>query len=187
MGVILFILFAVVIIYLLTRSNQAKPPAAIFSHWYHLIENLQLSSQEFYQSLGQALTTRNIPGIKLDRVDHHEGGVLSAKREYLRVNRKEHTFDVCAAPFGNGFFISWWLGETTSDFWNFIIKIPLVGPALLRTFRPETYYRLDTALMFQESTHAAVLEVLDSITQTKGVRALTELERKPIMNDLFKR
>jgi hypothetical protein len=40
---------------------------------------------------------------------------------------------------------------------------------------------MDTALMFQESVHNAVLEVVDCITAAKGIRALTEAERKPIL------
>jgi hypothetical protein len=35
--------------------------------------------------------------------------------------------------------------------------------------------------MFQDAVHNAVLEVVDCITASKGVRALSEAERKPIM------
>ena len=50
-----------------------------------------------------------------------------------------------------------------------------------------TYYRLDTALMFQESVRAAVLEILDGAIKAKGLRALSELDRKPILAGLFSR
>ncbi len=36
---------------------------------------------------------------------------MSADRIYLRISRKMLAFDVCAAPFGNAFFFSWWRRE----------------------------------------------------------------------------
>ena len=48
-----------------------------------------------------------------------------------------------------------------------------------------TYYRIDTATMFQSAVHAAVLEVIDDTTSTKGLRALTELERKPVLREFY--
>lgn len=48
-------------------------------------------------------------------------------------------------------------------------------------FAPDTYYKMDTAQMFQESVRAAVLEAVDGLTSAKGHRMLTELERKPIL------
>jgi lysozyme family protein len=41
--------------------------------------------------------------------------------------------------------------------------------------------------MFQEAVRKAVNEVLDGITGAKGLKALTEDERKPILSNLFKR
>jgi hypothetical protein len=38
--------------------------------------------------------------------------------------------------------------------------------------------------MFQKSVHEAVLNVIDCMTATNGVRALTEAERKPIMKSM---
>ncbi len=205
----------------------------VFSHWYHLIEGLQDSPQRFYTSLEEAIQRRQIPNISLSRVDYHEGGIFSAQREYLRVSRKEYLFDICVAPFGNGFFVSWWLGEPRpspvlptlgaivgtalllyyggisntimvliaaffvvgalmsqmgeEEWVAYLLVIPGVGPLLKRLFLPLSYYRIDTALMFQESVHRAVLEVIDEITKLKGLRVLSEGERKPILSDLFKR
>lgn len=166
---------------------MAKRAPIILSHWYHSIENLQESPQKFYNSLVEAISRRQIPNIDISRIDYREGGVFSAKRTYLRVKRKEHIFDICAAPFGSGFFFSWWLGEKVSLFWTLIIAIPFLGMHLLSLFRPQTYFRYDTALMFQQSISSAINEVIDGITKAKGLRTLSELERKPIMSDFFKR
>ena len=157
------------------------------AHWHHSFNNLQESPQKFYNSLVEAISQRNIPGINISRIDYREGGVFSAKRTYLRVKRKEHIFDICAAPFGNGFFFSWWRSENIGWFWGLVMMIPFLGIQLISTFRPETYFRQDTGLMFQDSIASAVNEVIDGITKAKGLRAMSELERKPIMSDFFKR
>jgi hypothetical protein len=158
----------------------------VLSHWFNLIEGLQHSPNQFYTSVEESLTRRKLADVDIERVLHHEGGIFSAEREYLRVKRNEHIFDICAAPYGNGFFVSWWLGES-SGFREFLLMIPFVGPLLVRIFKPDTYYRVDTTLMFQESVHTAVLEVIDDVTQAQGIRSLTEFERKPIMKEMFKR
>ena len=56
-----------------------------------------------------------------------------------------------------------------------------------RLFLPPTYYRLDSASMFHATVHQAIQEIIDQMTQAKGLRALTELERKPILRDFFQR
>ena len=166
---------------------MAKQAPIILSHWYHNIEGLQESSQKFYKSLVEAILQRKVPDIEISRILYKEGGVFSAKREYLRVQRREHIFDICAAPFGNGFFFSWWLGEKISFFWVLILMIPFIGIPMMNYFRPQTYYRHDTALMFQQSISSAVHEFIDGITKAKGLRSLSELEKKPILSDFFKR
>jgi hypothetical protein len=209
---------------------MAKAPTpAVFSHWHRLLENLQFSPMEFYQTLETAIQRRDVPGAERSRVEWYEGGAFSAKRQYLRVTRGKHVFDICAAPFGRGFFVSWWLGEVRSSlalaimcavvgtlimtpvfmevfgflrglFFLFvvipaifglltqlaipddrIVEWPVIGPIYDWLFRPNTYYKTDTALMYQDTVHAAVLEVIDQITYSKGIRALSELERKPIL------
>ena len=182
---LLFVVFLGFVLYFIAKAAKGNP--IILSHWHHLIDNLRASTQQFYESVDKVIKDRQLPDTRLSRIEHAEGGVFSAKREYLRVVRNEHVFDICAAPFGRGFFISWWLGEDIGLLYAIIMRIPFLGPALVRIFRPETYYRIDTALMFQELVHASVLEVLDDSTKTQGLRSLTELERKPILRELFKR
>jgi hypothetical protein len=78
-------------------------------HWSQLLGGLTASPQEFYASIEAAVKRREIPDCQLSRVDWHEGGTLSAKREYLRAERAEFVIDICGAPFGNAFFASSWL------------------------------------------------------------------------------
>lgn len=85
----------------------------IVSHWYKSLENFNTSPLEFYASIERAIQSRQIPETKNSRVDWREGGLLSAKREYLRIKRRRLIFDICGAPYGTGFFVSWWLVEST--------------------------------------------------------------------------
>jgi hypothetical protein len=51
--------------------------------------------------------------------------------------------------------------------------LPFVGRffAIIATLtKPLTYYRVDTALMFQSITHGAVLSALESVIDAKGAR-----------------
>lgn len=212
----------------------------ILAHWYTLLGDMQASGLEFYKSVEANVAKRQVPDAKSSRVEFKEGGVLTAKREYLRVTRGKLVFDICAAPYGTGFFISWWMGRPipklsplillgaalgsvvvlallvyrigfflgpliflaaiptgmwflayladegqVDDDWMF--AIPILGLIYAKYFAPDTYYKMDTAQMFQESIRAAVLEAVDGLTSAKGHRMLTELERKPILRGLLQR
>lgn len=165
---------------------MAATQPEIISHWYTLIDGLQKSPKEFYETLSVDIADRKIPKAKTSDVSFAEGGLLSGKRQYLRVKRGEHIFDICAAPFGRGFFVSWWLVVAESR----LLSIPLLGllfRLLKWLFKRPTYYSVDTALMFQSAVHGAVLGVIDDATTAKGLRALSETERKPIMKDFLSR
>jgi len=164
---------------------MAQQADIILSNWHHFYDGLRASPQEIYFLIEKAINERELPGAVLSRVVYKEGGIFSARREYLRVRRKDHIFDLCAAPFGRGLFASWWLGESVGLFWRILFIIPPVALTLIRIFRPDTFYRIDTALTFQDSVHSAVMEVFDGVTKAKGLRALSESEKKPILSDLF--
>jgi hypothetical protein len=220
-------------------ATQAAPDVVI-SHWSTLIEGFQASPLSFFKSVEEALARREIPETKKSRVDYKEAGLLSANREYLRVQREKLVFDVCAAPFGTGFFVSYWLAEdrlklnplvkllvifgilgvstfllmsagvvwgffllaiivvggmlgaqmaaSTGDFDDeIIVALPLLGTLYLWLFRPATYYRIDSMTMFQKAVHNSVLEVIDAMTAEKGIRALSEADRKPTMREFYSR
>jgi hypothetical protein len=162
-------------------------PTTIISHWNQRIEGIQQSSADFYAEVERVIGTEGVEGIKTERVNISEGGIFSSKREYLQVRRGEHVYHICAAPFGSGFFLSSWLGHVESGFWTSLTGIPVLGYFAEKFLKPMTYYKIDTALMFQSIAHTAVLRVLDGLTNAKGLRALSESERKPLMRDFFSR
>jgi len=159
----------------------------VLSHWSTLIENFQSSPQEFYATVEAAIAKRKLPNVSVSRVSGREGGTFSASREYLRVTKNEFIFDICAAPFGTGYFYSSWqtLKQESGCLRLFLIW-SIVGIPFLFLPRPRlTYYQMDTAQMFQKAIHNAVLEAVDTVTNAKGIRALSETERKPIMREFF--
>lgn len=156
----------------------------VISHWSILLENFQASSQQFYEALARAIQARQIPAAKLEKTTMKEGGIFSARREYLCVScGKDFYFAVCAAPFGTGFFVSWWLLDPPDGFFSSVFS---TTAAIAKAFvKPWTYYRVDAATMFQTATHSAVLEVIDSITTSQGLKSLSDAERKPVMREFF--
>lgn len=233
----------------------------VVGRWSKLVENFSTSTKDFYSSIEAALEPRKIPGIKTSRVDWHEGGVLSPQREYLRVTGDEHVFDICAAPFGTGFFFSWWVVRrrarlvvlyflgvllATAVVWRVLdglmswlrgstqlghdlvrflqqayidrpfvllplsflivlwlvaivaragrrgpelamLAVPILGWFYRAVFASETYYRLDTMLMFQAAVGAAVNDAVNGLLTKGGLRSLTEDEAKPILRDFTAR
>ena len=83
-----------------------KKKADVISHWYALVPGLTTSTKEFYEYVETDLKGRQVPGLDIFYVDFAEGGVLSQKREYLRMTRERLVFDICAAPFGTAYFFS---------------------------------------------------------------------------------
>jgi hypothetical protein len=118
----------------------------IISHSPLLIEGLSFSPQEFYQRVEKAIAVRAIPDFVATRVDWKEGGPLSQRREYLRLNRERLIFDVCAAKFGTGFFVSLWFGQRPLRIgWilfflvllALLLTFNLMMPSVARSFRAD--------------------------------------------------
>jgi len=164
-------LVVIIVLYIISRfprsiKNQ-KP-------WQQGFENLRFSSEAFYQSCERAIRKREIPGISFSRVRYSEGGLTSAKREYLHIVRGDYVYDICAAPFGTGFFVSSWYFEKMLFMEKILFKIPIIKQLL----ESKTYFQADTDAMFKSFVHTGMLEAIDEMTTSKGVRALTEFERR---------
>ncbi|MFB3910483.1 MAG: hypothetical protein ACE15D_18995 [Candidatus Eisenbacteria bacterium] len=218
-------------------SRQAYPE--VLAHWQQSFEDFRTSSGDFYDAVMQSLARRKVPDIGYQRIRYREGGVASADREYFRVQRRNIVFDICAAPFGTGYFFSWWLAIRPPTFvdwmallviagffvlnvigrWQSILggvvalltlplvlwlvagiahrnrpglesavmMLPVVGTLYRAIFRPTTYYQIDTALMFRAEVEAAVKEVISGLRASKGLRALTTEEEKPVLSELLSR
>lgn len=99
-----------------------SPKVTVLSNWATLVEGLDASPLAFYSAVEEALARRQVPQTQNSRTDYKEAGAFSANREYLHVRRETLSFDICGAPFGTGFFFSWWFGEERPHL-NPILKV----------------------------------------------------------------
>ena len=185
-GDILSIFFLIIILAFII-SLFTKTRKEYHSRWNTLINNFDFSSKEFYTLLREEFKNQDVTGITIETERFFEQSMLSAKRLYLKVKWKDYQYFICGAPFGNGFFVSWWLFYRNPILKIIISKIPFIGGWLVRKIFPVTFYTIDTASMFMTYAHQSVLTVIERITKDKGTRALTELESKPVLNNIFKR
>lgn len=241
-------------------------PDPIVDRGHHLLGGVQLSAKAIYRRIEELIEERQIPQVRLSRVWWPEAGPLSSPREYLRIERLGYHFDVCAAPFGREFFVSWRLVQPLPTWyavlaWHVasvlilivafgliqltfgtgafvagqlgsvllpkdnilpllaavpggllyltltamgppfllfltyhlairlgaarvqtIHAILIFGPLYMRFFNPLTYYAEDTAKVFQQVAEEAVTRVVAELSESKGLRALPDLERQGIIN-----
>lgn len=177
-----YLLLFLVIWFLLKRKIDN-----LHSHWNTLIEGFNYSTQEFYNLLENEIQNHDIENISIKEVTLREGGIGTDNRLYLRVTWKNLVYYVCAAPFGDGFFVSWWLKNNASVVSILISKIPLFGGWLHRKLFPATFYKIDTASMFMTYAQQSVLRVIKEITKDQGIAEIGEEAKKPILSDIFKR
>jgi hypothetical protein len=209
---------------------MGKHPQVV-GHWHTLIEGFATSSLDFYGLVKAGIALRKIPNLTVSEVEWQESGLGSGKRVYLRVSREGLNFDICAAPFGTGYFFSWWLAVIPRILLDFavlfgiafaaficlaiasrqdcsgilmapilffgllfgagffvrsgelgleptVLSMPITGFLYGFFFRPVTYFNEDTATMFRELVHHAVLEAIDTVTSAQGVRGLSEEARR---------
>jgi hypothetical protein len=185
----LFVLAVVIFLVIGIAIHQDRPLLEhTVSHWYKTIDGLSGTPTEFYAAVQAKLLEQSIPGLVFKTVAFREGGILSDKRDYLRIRREEISYDLCVAPFGKTIFISSWLCKRPQGFLETCLSIPGLGAVtafLLRLFKPETYYRVDSTLIFQGAIHNCVLSVLDERTSAQGLEPIPEIERRPVLRELY--
>lgn len=105
-----------------------KPLDNVVSHWATLVDDFDTSGQDFFRDIEARVADRKVPNVTVSRVEFKESGLLSDKRVYLRLQRDDLIFDVGAAPYGTGFFFSWWLVRRAPRFaWVYTIGFFLVA------------------------------------------------------------
>src|ERR1035437_3812838 len=102
-----------------------KSKANPIDHWYALVPGFNSTSKEFYEGIEKELKEREVPGLEIFHVDFAEGGIVSNKREYLRMTRERLVFDICAAPFGKAYFFSCRFAEIPAvvKLWEFLLLL----------------------------------------------------------------
>jgi hypothetical protein len=105
--------------------------ADVIDHWYSLVPGFNTSTKDFYAAVEKELKDREVPGLEIFYVDFAEGGLLSAKREYLRMTRERLVFDICAAPFGTAYFFSCRFAEIPAVIQLWQLLVVLIGALMI--------------------------------------------------------
>lgn len=164
----------VLIIYLILRPRVP----IVINHWSLYFTDRQFSSIEFYESVERILNERQAPDLAYSRVEFIEKGIFSNKRIYCRIRFNHYVFDICAAPYGTGYFTSWWFGESIPLLTRILYRIPLLGWYLEKKHQHKTYFILDNESVFQAAVHQAVIDTIKLLSADKGVRALSDTEQQ---------
>jgi len=153
-------------------------------HWQEREPDFRFPPTHYYFLLREEIMARKVPHITFRDIRLHEGSSLfSPKRIYLRIKRRELVFDTCAAPFGTGYFFSWFIGRNVNPARKLLRLIPYVGRRIDDYLFPYTYYHQDTANMFQETIRDCVEVTIKKVLEHKGVR---ELQQPQELDEILK-
>lgn len=87
------------------KSEAARRNVQL-SYWGEWFDGLKYSRRQFYATVARKLEECQVPDLEPEIVLMKQGGIFSAERLYLRFRRERLVFEICAAPFGRGFFVS---------------------------------------------------------------------------------
>lgn len=163
---IIVFIFASCVYSLIKGAGMLK---VVLSHGHHPFDTVPFSPQELYIYVETMMQAKGIT-LSTSRVTYLQGGILSPRREYLRIQYKEFIYDICAAPFGKRYFVSWWLGESGNAFRDFFINLPVIGKLFTR--RKKTFFELDTEIIFKQTVTDCLKEAISELTEGKGLRKL---------------
>jgi len=153
-------------------------------HWFTFLENFNLAPSEFYSAVEKELDRLKMPSMDMSRVEFSEGGLLSDKRVYLRMTRERFVFDLCAAPFGTGYFFSCRavLIPAVVEPWHVAALVLFFGGVYSALVRP---LGADFALLAVATLVLAIVQVFRS----EVAQGLTDLDstliKTPILGPIY--
>jgi hypothetical protein len=166
-GLVVLFLFSIIfsfIIRLFRDFRDINGSQATLHEWS------QISTQKFYARVESAINERQLNQIVLKRRFYKEHLGISQKREYLAISYKKLLFLICAAPYGTGYFISFWSGEKISFFKELLFSVPFIGPWLVNALFKKTFFELDTEAMFRETVKGCLNDATNEMITNKGKR-----------------
>ena len=67
-----------------------------------------------------------------------------------------------------------------------IVMLPIVGSLYLSAFRPQTFYKMDQARLFETAVSRAVYESVDALLAQQGLQSLAPANRVPVLGGAFR-
>ncbi len=164
------------------KSNRDE----VLNHWIAFAEAFSFPPQEFYQLIEKTLADRKIPGLEISRVEYGEGGLLSDQRVYLRMIRERLAFDLCAAPFGSGYFFSCRsvYSPVLFRWWHFVVAFLFLNV----TFGALAYsLGLSYAVIAEAALLLAILQVCHNAKLAKLADLDATLLKIPLLGPVYER
>ena len=168
------------VFFLLIGDWTKKSETFVLQYECKLLDNVEASPRDVYDTVEKAVKERQIPGLLTTRELWNEGGALSAKREYLRLTRERLLFEICAAPFGSDFFVSFRITiiPLVIDPLAIFVLLGIAGVALL--ILTNSFGILWAAIILLTS-----LSVLTFVLRTSIATGLADLDRVFMKTPLF--
>lgn len=141
--------------------KRKKPE--VLQHWYSVLLDFETSTDEFYSAIEKDLDERQLKGLTISRVEFAEGGVLSAKREYLRMQRERLIFDVCSAPFGTSWFFSCRHSEIPATLRLWEVLVILLVLAAVGLFYVELFGLITGPVLFAASLLSILIVMRNTV------------------------
>ncbi|MEO0898669.1 MAG: hypothetical protein AAFY71_19810 [Bacteroidota bacterium] len=167
------------------------------SNWNHFVSDMQYSPQEFFEAVKNHLEKLDLPEVHTSFITFRQPKI--GKRLYLRVEHLKNTIDIGAAPYGNGFFISYWVNKDNSSsiiariyrgLAELFVRIPVpIVPQILYNILTRwadtaekaklSYYAFDDVYMFQQAVHRSIMTVINDASSMQGRRQMQEFVPSP--------
>ena len=125
--------------------TRPQPGETAKPQFFVPLDGHHFSALEFYDQVEADLKARRLPSLRSQRVAFHEGSRLSDKRVYLRLARERFSFEVCAAPFGTGYFFSLRYIVIPRGGWIALLILLFIVNSLLSTLLMLVYHLLFNA------------------------------------------
>jgi hypothetical protein len=129
----------------------------VHKHWYTVLMDFETTTSEFYQAVEETISSRELTGLEISRIEYAEGGVLSAKRQYLRMRRERLVFDVCSAAFGKTWFFSCRFAEIPVEIRLWEVLVLLTALALVEAFYANLFGLILGSILFAASLLSLLL------------------------------
>lgn len=186
---LLFIPVGILLLYLGFRVWGQPLDKDRVSYWQTTVQGLDEEPNVFFgqvfQALKEGLASRDVQlsGMGFGPTKLFEThSVFSSRPLYLEARYKHLSYYLYLGQTPTGLFLS-------SRSYNKFVKGEggkgILSYAALKYFQRQTMFQYDAAIIFQESVHAIVLQVLDSYIQEKKLKPLEEYERRPILHAFY--
>lgn len=166
LGISILVVFVLI---LNTFSKMRGYPKYVREHDQKFFPDVKISSKGFYKELESKIDALGLPDIKYGPLSLFQRNIFTGTRLYFRVKRYETMFDICAAPYGNNFFVSWWLGDKVPLSTHLSMYLPIIGRFVRKDLETRTYYAMDTEAMFKGAIKYAVEQAIEEFKTPTGI------------------